>query len=100
MFIYNVTINIADDVHTEWLKWMKEIHIPEIIKTGCFIDSGILKVLYVEDEGHTYSIQYKFLEMSDIEKYQKEFAPALQAKHTEKFKDKYTAFRTLLQIVD
>ena len=100
MFIYNVTVNIADEVHTEWLRWMREIHIPDIMKTGCFIDSGILKVLYVEDEGHTYSIQYKFLEMADIEKYQKEFAPALQEEHSRKFKDKYTAFRTLLQIVD
>ncbi len=100
MFIYNVTVNIADEVHTEWLRWMKSVHIPDVMKTGCFIDSGILKVLYVEDEGHTYSIQYKFLEMADIEKYQKEFAPALQEEHSKKFKDKYTAFRTLLQIVD
>ena len=100
MFIYNVTINIADECHTDWVKWMKEIHIPEVMKTACFIDSQILKVLYVEDEGHTYSIQYKFLEMADIEKYQKEFAPALQADHTKKFEGKYAAFRTLLQMVD
>jgi len=100
MFIYNVTINIADDVHTEWLRWMKEVHIPDVMKTGCFIDSSILKVLYVDDEGHTYSVQYKFLEMADIEKYQKQFAAKLQAEHTAKFKDKYSAFRTLLQVMD
>jgi hypothetical protein len=100
MFIYNVTVNIADDAHQEWLKWMKEKHIPDVMKTGCFIDNQMVKVLYVEDEGHTFSIQYKFLEMADIEKYQKEFAPKLQAEHTARFKDKYTAFRTLLQIVD
>ncbi|NCF42859.1 MAG: DUF4286 family protein, partial [Bacteroidetes bacterium] len=23
MIIYNVTINIEDSVHSEWLKWMK-----------------------------------------------------------------------------
>jgi hypothetical protein len=79
---------------------MKEVHIPDVMKTGCFIDSQILKVLYVEDEGHTYSIQYKFLEMADIERYQKQFAPGLQAEHSNKFKDKYAAFRTLLQMVD
>jgi len=70
------------------------------MKTGCFIDSQLVKVLYVEDEGHTYSTQYKFLEMADIERYQKEFAPKLQAEHSLKFKDKYSAFRTILQIVD
>jgi hypothetical protein len=100
MFIYNVTVNISDDAHGAWLKWMKETHVPDVMKTGCFIDSQMLKVLYVEDEGHTYSVQYKFLEMADIEKYQKEFAPALQAEYKAKFEGKYAAFRTLLQMVD
>ena len=100
MFIYNVTVNIADDVHQQWIKWMKEKHIPAVMKTGCFIDNQMVKVLYVEDEGHTFSTQYKFLEMSDIENYQKNFAPELQAEHKQMFGDKYTAFRTLLQVID
>lgn len=100
MFIYNVTVNISDDAREEWVKWMKGTHISDVMKTGCFIDSQLVKVLYVEDEGHTYSTQYKFLEMADIERYQKEFAPKLQAEHSLKFKDKYSAFRTILQIVD
>ena len=101
MYIYNVTINISDDVHQEWLKWMKEIHMPDVMRSECFIDNQLLKVLYVEDEGHTYSIQYRFLEMSDIERYQKEHAPWLQAETGKKFKDElfkkvadnYLAFR-------
>lgn len=100
MYIYNVTINISDDIHAEWVNWMKEIHMPAVIGTGCFVDSQLLKVLYVEDEGHTYSAQYRFLEMSDIEKYQKEFAPALQAETKKKFDGKYAAFRTLLQVME
>lgn len=100
MYIYNVTVNVADAVHTDWLKWMQETHIPDVMKTGCFIDNQLCKLLYVEDEGHTYSVQYKFLEMEDIERYQKEFAPALQVQHSEKFKNQYAAFRTLLQIMN
>lgn len=100
MYIYNVTVNISDDAHQEWLSWMKTTHINDVMKTGCFVDSRMLKVLYVEDEGHTYSIQYHFLEMSDIERYQKKFAPALQAQHKDKFEGKYAAFRTILQVID
>lgn len=99
VYIYNVTVNIEADVHEQWLRYMKEEHIPEVMKTGCFVDSQILKVLFVDDIGHTYSLQYKFLEMSDIEKYQKEFAAGLQADHKIKFGEKTTAFRTLLEIV-
>ena len=100
MYIYNVTVNIAAERNEEWVKWMKETHIPDVLKTGCFIDNQLLKILYVEDEGHTYSVQYKFLEMADIEKYQKEFAPGLQAQHKSLFGDKFVAFRTILEVVD
>jgi hypothetical protein len=100
MYIYNVTVNISAEAHEEWLAWMKAIHMPDLMRTGCFIDSQLLKVLNVEDEGHTYSAQYKFLEMADLEKYQQQFAPALQNEYKLKFADRYVAFRTVLQLVD
>ena len=37
--------------------------------------------------------------MDDLAAYQKEHAPRLQREHTEKFKDKFAAFRTILEIV-
>jgi hypothetical protein len=37
--------------------------------------------------------------MKDIEKYQKEFAPQLQSDVKEKYGEKFTAFRTLLEII-
>lgn len=100
MYIYNVTVNIDADVHEEWLKYMKEEHIPDVMKTGCFVDNQIVKVLNVDDQGHTYSFQYRFLDMDDIERYQKEHAPRLQADVKNKYADKFAAFRTLLEIID
>lgn len=100
MYIYNVTVNIDSSVHDEWLNWMKEAHVPDVMRTGCFVESRIVKVLHVNDTGETYSFQYTFKHMDDIEKYQKEFAPKLQADVKEKFNDKYTAFRTLLEIIE
>src|SRR5688572_7953606 len=100
MFIYNVTVNIDPDAEQKWLSWMKEKHIADVMKTGCFVDSQILKVWGPEEQGPTYSIQYKFLEMADMERYQKEFAPTLQAEHKLMFGDKYAAFRTVLEIIE
>lgn len=99
MYIYNVTVNISEEAHQEWLKWMKEVHIPDVMRTGCFTESRMLKVLHVNDEGHTYSIQYNFKVMSDIENYMQNHAGALQSEHKEKFGEHYTAFRTILEIV-
>jgi len=100
MFIYNVTVSIDKSVHDEWLKWMREKHIPDVMGTGCFIENKLVKVVNEEDHGLTYSFQYTFKDMKDIEKYQKEFAPALQADVKKKYEGKFAAFRTLLEIIE
>jgi len=100
MIIYNVTINIEPSVHDEWLQWMQEIHIPEVMQTNLFIENRILKVLGDDDqEGYTYSIQYTCNSLDDYENYKMKFAPELQAKHNERYKDKFVSFRTLLEII-
>lgn len=99
MYIYNVTISVDKDVAAEWLKWMKAEHIPQVMETGHFTDYKMTKVLNVNDEGETYSIQYSFNTMTDIETYQKEHAPRLQAETKKYYDGKYVAFRTLLEIV-
>jgi hypothetical protein len=101
MIIYNVTINIADEVHQEWLEWMKTVHIPEVMQTGYFTDSKMLRLLTesAEAEGTTYAIQYTCKTMADLESYQKNAAPALQAKTNEKYKGKFVAFRSILEVV-
>ena len=99
MYIYNVTISVEKDAHDEWIEWMRNVHIPDVMKTGCFVESRMLKVLNVEDEGVTYSVQYTFLEMDDMEEYKTKHAQRLQKDAMDKFKDKFVAFRTLLEIV-
>ncbi|MBS1637334.1 MAG: DUF4286 family protein [Bacteroidetes bacterium] len=99
MYIYNVTVSVDKAVHKDWLQWMKTVHIPDVMKTGCFVEYKICRVMNVNDEGETYSTQYTFRDMADIERYQKEFAPALQADHSERYKDRYVAFRTVLEIM-
>ncbi len=99
MYIYSITVSIDKAVSNEWQQWMKNTHIPQVMATGNFTDYKMCKVLNVEDEGETYSTQYSFNEMKDIEAYQKEDAPRLQADMKSLYEGKYVAFRTLLQIV-
>jgi len=99
MIIYNVTINIEDDVHDEWLKWMKEVHIPDVMRTGYFLESRLLKVLADDPQGTTYSFQYTASNMADYEEYRTKHAPRLQKEVADKFAGKFVAFRTLLEVV-
>lgn len=99
MIIYNVTINIDAQVHEEWLEWMKNIHIPEVMSTGYFLENRFSRVLSDDPEGITYSVQYLCNSMADYEEYKKTHASTLQKKHSEKYANRFVAFRTLLEVV-
>ncbi len=101
MIIYNVTVNVEEEIHADWIAWMKEVHIPEVMKTGIFIENKICKVLSTtEDEtGHTYAVQYTCLSMENLENYQKNYAPRLQKEHLDRYQGKFVAFRTLLEVI-
>lgn len=99
MILYNVTVNIDEDVRDEWLTWMKEVHIPDLLATGMFVSCKLARILAEEAGGNAYSVQYFAPNMEKVEQYMREFAPQLQAEHDKKFNGKYVAFRTLLDIV-
>ena len=99
MIIYNVTINIEDSVEQAWLKWMQDVHIPDVLKTGLFLDCRICRLLLEEETGVTYTFQYTANSIDDYHQYQKEHAPLLQKEHNDRFKDKFVAFRSLMEVI-
>jgi len=100
MLLYNVTLIIEDAVADKWLKWMQETHIPEVMDTGMFVSSRLLKVIDSPNEGVTYCAQYVAENLENYNTYQDKFAPALQAELNEKFANQLVAFRTLMEYVD
>ncbi|ARV09905.1 hypothetical protein BTO05_09740 [Winogradskyella sp. PC-19] len=100
MIIYNVTVNIEDSAHDEWLIWIKA-HIPKVLATGKFDGATFSRVL-VEEEmgGQTYSIQYRSYSREALDRYYQEDADALRQEGLKKFADKMLAFRTELEVVD
>lgn len=98
MYIYNVTINIEEAVHQEWLQWMKESHIHAVLETGLFEDARLLEVMVDEAQGITYSVQYRISDLDKLKLYQEVYAPKLQAEHQARYPDQFVAFRTILRI--
>lgn len=100
MYIYNVTINIEETAHDEWLKWMQKKHIPEMLALGKFSKALMSRVM-VEEEmgGMTYSIQYTTDSKETLEDYYKEDASKMRTEGMQLFANKFVAFRTELAIV-
>ncbi|MCG1035054.1 DUF4286 family protein [Polaribacter sargassicola] len=99
MYIYNVTINIDDSLHKEWLIWM-ETQILNVLNTGKFSSAKLTEVLVDEEMGgKTYSVQYLANSRENLDEYYKEHAEALQLKSLKKFGDKMLSFRTELKLI-
>ena len=99
MFIYNVTVNVADSIRLDWLQWIKT-HIKEVLATGRFKSARLTQVLAEEEEGTTYAIQYLAESRANLNAYYEIDAPKLRQEGLKKFGDKMLAFRTELFIID
>lgn len=99
MVIYNVTVNIDENVNEEWVKWMKDDHIPAVLATGHFHGSTFSKILAEEAGGFAYSIQYLAKSMEALEKYMAEEAPRLRKEFQDQYGTKAVSFRTLLDVI-
>ncbi|MEC7263963.1 MAG: DUF4286 family protein [Bacteroidota bacterium] len=99
MLIYNVTINIDADVHDDWLVWMRDKHIPDMLNTGKFSHAKMVRVLVEDDGGITYSIQYTTPDRKTLEAYYRDDAERLRGYAQKLFPNKFVAFRTELEVI-
>jgi hypothetical protein len=101
MFIYNVTVKVQETISEEWLKWLKEVHIPEVLGTGCFTHATILQLLDVDDsEGPTYAVQYHAESRAAYNLYNRKFAGVMRQRSLDQWGEKFIAFRTFMRIVN
>ena len=101
MIVYNVTIKVNEIIKDEWLAWLKNEHIPEIIATGCFQQAVILRLLEVDDaEGPTFTVQYQAPSKAIYNLYIEKFSGKMKQKSFDRWGDKFIAFRSVMQIVN
>ena len=96
MIIYSVTITIQSGIESEWVDWMKRVHVPDVLRTQCFSECCFYKVLGVEGDEPTYVLQYRCRSLEEYHRYRDNFALALQKEHTDRFSGRFRGSRQLL----
>ena len=100
MYIYNVSIKLLPEIETEWIDWMKNEHILEVMDTGMFDGYSLLELMDpVDEDGKTYIAQYCTDSKARYERYIAEFAPLLREKGYAKFGNRFIAFRSIMRHV-
>ena len=101
MMIYNVTTKVDIKVANEWLSWLKEEHIPDMVSTGCFTHAVILKIADVDDtEGPTYAVQYHADNNELYDQYINKFSGLMRKKTIDKWGNNFISFRTRMTVVN
>lgn len=100
MIIYNITVNIDESVHDQWLNWMQDEHIKAMIATGKFTSARLVKVLVDEEMGGvTYSVQFFAPSKEALAEYHRDFATSMNHECMKRFADKMLTFHTELEII-
>jgi hypothetical protein len=101
MILYNVTTKTHYSICTNWLQWLQQEHIPDIISTGCFSHATVLQLLEPVDDdlSPTFTVQFFAESKSLYNNYIEKFAPAMRQKAFDKWGDKFIAFRSVMQVI-
>ena len=91
---------VQKDIHVQWLQWMQQTHIPEVMQTGCFTHYQFVKLLDTDEtEGLTYATQYFAESKSQYNMYIEKFATLLRNQATQKWGNATIGFRSFMQII-
>ena len=100
MILYNVTISIDEACENEWISWMRDTHIPDVLRTGYFKECKLCRLIGAEEQGgKTYAIMYTAYTEKGLQEYHETHAPSLQNQHNMKFQGRFAAFRTELNVI-
>ena len=100
MIIYNITTKLEKQIADEWLQWMLNEHINEILQTKCFVDFKLVRLLDVDDsDGPTYAVQYFAESKSDYNRYIQLHSSEMRKRSFDKWGDKFVSFRSVMEVV-
>ena len=99
MIIYNVTTIIEDDAQEEYVQYMKNVHMPEVMATGKFYSCNLLRLTEPVNEGITYCAQYIADDAAKLADYRENYSPKLQQDIQTQFANKFVSFRSVLEKV-
>lgn len=97
MLIYNTTYHVEDDVHDNFLIWLRESLIVEVERDGRLKAPRLCKLLSHQDEGTSYSLQWSVENSGLLHAWFRQQGSKLNAELTQIFGNKVVGFPTLME---
>jgi len=101
MVIYNVTTHVEPSVQEDWLLWMRQELIPQLLSTSGLKEIKIFKVVAGQDQGGvSYAVQRFFESKEKLNHFLKELGPTTRKKSEERYGNRILHFETELHLME
>jgi len=101
MLVYNTTYHIEEKAIANFLIWIKESYIPEVMKTELLSNPRLCKVLSHNEAGsETYTLQWEVESSGILHRWHQLQGAELNKELTAIFKEKVVGLPTLLEVID
>ena len=83
---------VHESIHSPWLQWLKEVHVPEVLATNCFTKATIAKLLEIDDsEEPAYAVQYLAESKASYNLYIEKYTDLLRQKSFDQWGNQFIA---------
>ncbi len=101
MLIYNTTYHIEEKSVKNFLIWLQEHFIPEILKTGMLSNPRLTEVLSNKEDGSSsFSLQLEVEDSKTLHAWYSQHGVKLNEEIVNIFKDDVVGFPTLLEVIE
>jgi hypothetical protein len=98
--IYNITVKVDNSIADRWLRWMQQEYTPQVMRTNCFQEHKIARLLEVDDsDGPTYAIQYMAATKADYDRYMELHAEPMRQMSHKQWGQSFVAFHSVMQVI-
>lgn len=94
MLLYEVRLEVASGERSRLERYMLDTHIAEVLATGCFESAE-----FAELEPGRFRTCYRAADREALDRYLRDFAPALRERMTEEFGTTFQASREVWRVV-
>lgn len=101
MIIYNTTFHVEDDIHDDYLIYIKEKIVPRVMDSGVF-DRPQLALIHPqhEEKGTSYSLQFCIENLDKFNEWMQADGHKIHSDIGLRFGQKVMGFMTLLEKID
>ncbi|MGE6218812.1 DUF4286 family protein [Nubsella zeaxanthinifaciens] len=99
MLLFNVTVIIEENSAADFLAWMKQSHIPQLMDTDCFVSHRFLQIKDSPNEGLSYCVQFIAENEASHQRFLDLHEQAFIAEMYNRYPKKLVTFSTLMEFV-